>query len=60
MSKIKIRKFEFDMEAELAHDYTINKKLTQVLNSLSLLFPVGERFFIRQCEHLKPCPSGHG
>lgn len=46
MSKIIIRKFEFDMEPELAHDYTINKKLTQVLNSLSLLFPAGERFFI--------------
>jgi predicted metal-dependent hydrolase len=46
MSKIKIRKFEFDLEKDMVHNYSIDHRLTRILNSLSLLFPVGERFFI--------------
>lgn len=43
---ITIKKFDFDMEPHLSTDYARNKILTRILNSFSLLLPVGERYFI--------------
>lgn len=43
---ITIQKFDFEMEPHLATDYARNKVVTRVLNSFSLLLPVGERYFI--------------
>lgn len=50
---ITIKPFDFDMEPHLATDYARNKFLTHVLNSFSLLLPVGERYFIESIRAYK-------
>lgn len=52
---MQVRDPHFEFPPHLVFDYTIDKRLTRLLNALSLLFPVGERFFIesvRKMEHL--------
>lgn len=43
---ITIEKFDFEMEQHLATDYARNKMITRIMNSFSLLLPIGERYFI--------------
>ncbi|MEM9423891.1 MAG: metal-dependent hydrolase, partial [Spirochaetota bacterium] len=42
-----VRDIHFEFEPALIFNYTRNPRLTRYLNSLSLLFPAGEKFFIR-------------
>lgn len=44
---MKVREFPESYEKELVLNYAVNRTLTRFLNSLSLLFPEGERFFVR-------------
>ena len=44
---MKCREFPKDYENDLIFSYAKTRELTRLLNALSLLFPEGERFFVR-------------
>lgn len=44
---MKSREFSLDVSTFDVSNYTKSKKITKALNSLSVLFPVGEKFFIQ-------------
>ncbi|UTS51986.1 hypothetical protein [Synechococcus phage BUCT-ZZ01] len=54
MIDITIKPFEFALEDNKAFSYARTKVITRILNSFSLLLPVGERYFIESIRAFKP------
>jgi len=50
---ITLRDFTFNLEESKVKNYARNSKITRVLNSFSLLLPVGERYFIESVRSYK-------
>lgn len=52
--EIRIRKLPLNFDAIPRHWFSGNAWVTQVANGLNLVFPAGERFFIRSVKHYLP------